>query len=111
MSKPKSMLVAHDVGLVRETDKAFLVRVKVEYWVKKGGKGASGRVDIWVPRSQCRLEGESLYIPEWLVEEKERDAAVKNAWDLVGIEVEDDPDFDPYDDFGGLDDDDEEKGW
>lgn len=48
----------------KETEKAFLLTVEVET--------AAGRraADLWWPKSQITIEGDTLTAPEWLVRAK-----------------------------------------
>jgi len=50
-------LVDIEVELRHETDAAYLVN--------------DGGESVWVPKSQCELDGSTLTLPEWLAMEKE----------------------------------------
>jgi hypothetical protein len=43
--------------LVKETDKAWLVKIEGE--------------EMWLPKSQVEIEDEIVFIPEWLAKEKD----------------------------------------
>lgn len=59
--------------IVRETDKAILASVEVEC-----SAGRRGR-DIWFPKSQIEVNGNTMTVPAWLANAKLRDIFGGNA--------------------------------
>ena len=59
--------------LVRETDKAFLVRVMTEYFDHEDRTTSHEWRNLWFPKSQVSLgfDATTITIPEWLMTEKD----------------------------------------
>ncbi len=49
------------VKVVHQRDKAWCIRFKDGRYIKR---------DEWLPKSQCRIEGDDLMVPRWLVKAK-----------------------------------------
>ncbi len=50
--------------LVRETEKAILVKV----WI-----GDVAKKDVWLPKSQTKVEGDSIFASSWILDQKDRE--------------------------------------
>ena len=48
----------------RETEKAYLVRVKVENWILEKEKV----ITVWIPKSALKIENGTIEVASWVIQ-------------------------------------------
>ena len=72
VAKCETVRFSYETNIVRETEKAVLLRVKIVketlpdgYWIKDGDT-EERNPEFWMPKSQIEKVPEGIAIPDWL---------------------------------------------